>query len=62
MPANTDFRRGTMELQVFDVVIVGGGRGGYQAALRGAQLGMKVAHEAMLAIGFRASAEDIALA
>ncbi len=32
-----------MEQQSFDVVIIGGGPGGYQAALRGAQLGMKVA-------------------
>lgn len=27
----------------FDVIIIGGGPGGYQAAIRGAQLGMRVA-------------------
>ena len=26
----------------FDVIIIGGGPGGYQAAIRGAQLGMRV--------------------
>jgi len=30
-------------MQEFDVVIIGGGPGGYVAAIRGAQLGAKVA-------------------
>lgn len=30
-------------LMDFDVIIIGGGPGGYQAAIRGAQLGMRVA-------------------
>ena len=29
--------------QQFDLVVIGGGPGGYEAAIRGAQLGMKVA-------------------
>jgi dihydrolipoamide dehydrogenase len=31
------------EQQQFDVVVIGGGPGGYHAAIRAAQLGMKVA-------------------
>ena len=32
-----------MNDQLFDVVVIGGGPGGYVAAIRAAQLGMKVA-------------------
>src|SRR4051794_9621092 len=34
---------GSMSEEIFDLIVIGAGPGGYVAAIRGAQLGMKVA-------------------
>lgn len=38
-----NYKGGKLELQEYDVVIIGGGTGGYVAAIRASQLGLKAA-------------------